>query len=77
MSNVLIQLGNLYDNNNIKDAGNLFKESGKNFEKLCDIFILYLLDKKSDINASTEILLDIADIEYRAYELIKKGINEI
>lgn len=77
MSNVLIELGSEYDNTNIKNAGNLFEESGKCFEKLCDIFIDYLLDKRNDINISSEILLNIGDIEYRAYELISKGINEI
>lgn len=77
MSNVLIEIGNEYDNTNIKNAGDLFAESGKYFEKLCDIFIDYLLDKRNDINISSEILLNIADIEYSAYELISKGINEI
>lgn len=77
MSNVLIEIGNEYNNANIKKSGNLFSESGKCFEKLCDIFIDYLLDKRNDINISSEFLLNIADIEFRAYELISKGIKEL
>lgn len=77
MSNVLTEIGNEYDNTNIKNAGNLFAESGKCFEKLCNIFIDYLLDKRNNINISSEILFNIADIEYRAYELISKGIKAI
>lgn len=77
MSNVLIEIGNEYNNTNIKKAGNLFSESGKCFEKLCDIFIDYLLDKRNDINISSDFLLNIADIEFRAYELISNGIKEL
>lgn len=77
MSKVLIELGNEYENNNIKKAGYLFEKSGTYFEKLCDVFIDYLLDEKKDINVSSDILLNIADIEFHAYELINKGIAEI
>lgn len=77
MGNILMELGNEYENDNIKKAGILFAESGKCFEKTCDIFIDYLLDKRNSINISSGIFLQIADIEYRAYELISKGINEI
>lgn len=77
MGKNLMELGNEYENDNIKNTGILFAESGKYFEKSCDIFIDYLLDKRNNINISSEILLQITDIEYRAYELISKGINEI
>lgn len=77
MSKVLIEFGNEYENNNIKKAGYLFEKSGTYFEKLCDVFIDYLLDEKKDINVSSDILLNIADIEFHAYELINKGIAEI
>lgn len=77
MSKVLIELGNEYQNDNIKNAASLFEKSGKYFEKLCDIFIKYLLDEENDIKTSRDILLNIADIEYHAYELINKGIKEI
>lgn len=77
MSKVLIEFGNEYKNDNIKKAGELFKESGNNFEKLCNVFIDYLLNDTNDINISSDILLNIANIEYQAYELINKGIVEI
>lgn len=41
------------------------------------MFIKYLLDEKNDIKVSRDILLNIVDLEYHAYELINKGIKEI
>lgn len=77
MSNVLIELGKEYNNTDLRKAGKIFAESGKHFEKLCDIFIDYLLDKRNNIDISSKVLLDIAEIEYQAYKLINKAVNEI
>lgn len=77
MSNVLIELGKEYQNNDLINAGELFKESGKQFEKLCDIFIDYILDTNKDMMSASNIILNIGDIEYNAYKLISKGIIEL
>ena len=77
MSKVIIELGNEYQNHNIKNADCLFRKSGECFEKLCEMFIKYLLDEKNDIKVSRDILLNIVDLEYHAYELINKGIKVI
>ncbi len=73
MSKVLIELGKEYKNNNLVKSGELFKESGKQFEKLCNIFIDYILDTKKDM----KLILDIAEIECNAYQLVSKGLDEI
>lgn len=44
MSRVLIEFGKEYTNNNWIKSGELFEESGRQFEKLCDIFIDHILD---------------------------------
>lgn len=77
MSKVLIEVGNEYQNDDIKNAGYLFGESGKHFEKLCNLFIDYLLDEIKDINLAKDILLDIAKTEFEAYELISKAIIKL
>lgn len=77
MSRVLIELGTEYKNNNLIKSGELFKNSGKQFEKLCDIFIDYILDTKKNMKLASEIILNIAEIEYNAYQLVSKGLDEI
>ncbi len=77
MSKVLIELGKEYKNNNLVKSGELFKESGKQFEKLCNIFIDYILDTKKDMKLASDVILDIAEIECSAYQLVSKGLDEI
>lgn len=77
MSKVLIEMGNEYKNEEIVQAGNLFLESGKQFEILCNIFIDYILNIKKDMNLASEIILNISNLEYKAYQIIKNAIQEI
>lgn len=77
MSRVLIELGTEYKNNNLIKSGELFKNSGEQFEKLCDIFIDYILNIKKDLKLASEIILNIGEIEYNAYQLVNKGLDEI
>ena len=77
MSKVLIELGREYNNNNLIKSGELFKDSGKQFEKLCNIFIDYILDTKKDMKLASDVILNIAEIEKNAYQLVNKGLNEI
>ena len=77
MSKVLIELGREYNNNNLIKSGELFKDSGKQFEKLCNIFIDYILDTKKDMKLASDVILNIAEIEKNAYQLVSKGLNEI
>lgn len=77
MSRVLIEMGNEYKNENIIQAGKIFLESGKQFEILCNIFIDYILENKKDLYEASKIILNIADLEYCAYEVIKVGLENI
>ena len=77
MSRVLIELGREYKNNNLIKSGELFENSGKQFEKLCDIFIDYILDIKKDMKLASDVILNIAELEYNAYQLVSKGLDEI
>ncbi len=77
MSKVLIELGSEYINDNLMKSGELFKDSGKQFETLCDIFIDYILDTKKDMKSASDVILSIAETEYTAYQLISKGLDEI
>lgn len=77
MSKVIDELSLEYKNNNFKKASELFMESGKLFENLCDIFIEYVLDGKLYDDVASKILLDIGNLEYEAYKLILIGLNEL
>lgn len=55
----------------------MFKNSGKQFKKLCNIFIDYILDTKKDMKLASDVILNIAEIEKNAYQLVSKGLNEI
>lgn len=77
MSKVLIELGKEYKNNHLIKSGELFEDSGKQFEKLCDIFIDYILDTKKDMKSASDAILNIAEIEYNAYQLVGRGLDEI
>lgn len=77
MSRVLAELGKEYNSDNIKNASDLFMESGKCFENLTEILTQYLLGERNDMSIVSSILLNIAAIEYRAYEQIEKGISKI
>lgn len=77
MSKVLIELGREYKNKNLIKAGELFEDSGRQFEKLCDIFIDYILDTKKDMKLASDVILNIAEIEYNAYQLVSKGLDNI
>lgn len=77
MSNVLNELSIEYKNKYLKEASDLFYNSGLEFEKLCKIFINYLLDDIEYKNNTSKILLNIAKLEYNAYELVLKGIKDI
>jgi len=77
MCRVLTESGMQYQNTNLVDGGRLFGESGKLFEKLSDVLVDYILNTKSNLKSAGEILLEIADLEYRAYQAIKNGIREL
>ena len=55
----------------------MFGESGKLFEKLSDVLVDYIINTKSNLKSAGEMLLEIADLEYRAYQAVKNGIREL
>lgn len=77
MSKVLIELGREYKNYHLIESGELFLNSGKQLEQLCDLLIDYIFDMKKDMVLASNIILNIAEIEYNAYQLVIKGIDEI
>jgi hypothetical protein len=77
MSKVLNALGNEYNNEYLIQASKLFFESGRYFEKLCNIFIDYILKMDATLNNTSNIILKIGNLEYEAYQLIKNGIKEL
>ena len=74
---VLDEIGNEYDNLYFKRSSGLFKESGKEFTELCDIFIDYILNDKDIFERASQIITKIGRIEYEAYTLIKQGLKEL
>jgi hypothetical protein len=77
MSNMLKSLSTEYENEQFGEAGDLFYRSGLEFEKLCGIFVDYLLESCKYTTDASKLLLRIADLEYNAYKLILDGINNI
>lgn len=77
MCRVLTESGMQYQNTNLVDGGRLFGESGKLFEKLSDVLVDYILNTKSNLKSAGEMLLEIADLEYQAYQAVKNGIREL
>lgn len=77
MCKVLTELGNEYKSENIIEAGNLFLESGAKFELLSNIFVDYILNIRDDMNIASELILNIADLEYKAYRILKDEIKNI
>lgn len=77
MSKVLVEIGSEYKNKNIIHAGKIFLESGKLFQILCNIFIDYILGDKKNLYSASEVILNIADLEYSAYEEIKIGLKNV
>jgi hypothetical protein len=64
-ADVLDALGRKYEVRNWVDASTFFRESGKEIMKLCEVAL------KQDKEKISEILLGIAEIEERGYELLK------
>lgn len=77
MSKALIELGREHNNINLIKSRELFKDSGKQFEKLYNIFIDYILGTKKDMKLASVAILNIAEIEKNAYQLVSKGSNAI
>lgn len=76
-SKVLDDLGNQYQNDRFKEASILFFESGKQFEKMCNVLIDYILYYKDFVKAVTESLSKIGELEYSAYQLVQRGANDL
>lgn len=77
MSKLLSELSIEYNNEQLKKAGELFYKSGKEFEKLCSIFVDYILGEIDRIDEASKVILSIADLEYKAFNLILNGIKTI
>jgi len=75
MSKVLYELYIEYKNKYFKEASDLFYKSGLEFEKLCNVFIIYILENIEYKNKASKILLNIAELEYNAFKLVLNGIN--
>ena len=74
MSRLYGGLGAEYNSVQLKDASGLFSESGQIFEKLCDTFIEYILEEREDLGDVGNDILRVADLEYKAFSLILKGV---
>lgn len=76
-SRVLKELSKEYNSNELEQASRLFLESGKEFQKLCNIFVDYLVDNKEYKNESVLVLNKIGELEYNAYKIILDCIDKI
>jgi hypothetical protein len=74
MSKLLNDLGVEYTNEQFKKAGELFYKSGQEFEKLCGLFVDYILGICEYKDKASSIVLNIADLEYNAFKLILEGL---
>ncbi|MDR0303025.1 MAG: BtrH N-terminal domain-containing protein [Treponema sp.] len=74
MSKLLNDLGIEYKNNQFKKAGDFFYKSGQEFEKLCNVFVDYILGISDYKDKASKIVLNIADLEYDAFKLVLDGI---
>ncbi len=70
MSQVLIDLNNYFKDGKIIEASILFGESGHKFEVLSQLLICYILDKSNDLIEASKIILEIGNIEDKAFKLI-------
>jgi hypothetical protein len=71
---LLKELSVEYKNNQLKKAGDLFYKSGQEFEKLCNVFVDYILENSEYKDKASKIVLSIADLEYDAFKLILDGL---
>ncbi len=77
MGKVLKDLSIEYENEQFEKAGDLFYKSGQEFEKLCSVFIDYIIGSSEYKIEASNILLSIADLEYNAFKLISDGTKNI
>jgi len=70
-SHLLRELSNITNNPKLKQISHYFYESGQLIRKVCHIIINYLDRKEDKREEIPELLLSLADIEERAYNLIK------
>lgn len=75
MGKLLKDIGAEYDSEPLGRAGGLFCESGQEFEKLCGVFIDYILGNRDYSPEAGSILLRIADLEYNAFKLISDEVK--
>lgn len=75
MGTLLKELGHDYENAQLNEAGDLFLESGLEFEKLCGVFVDYIHENSEYKDKAVPIILNIADLEYNAFGLVLDGIK--
>ncbi len=70
LGNVLLVLGNKFQQKNWSEAGSLFIEVGEIFEKITNSMVSYLCGGKDSLEFISKYFLKIADLEEKAYKLL-------
>lgn len=76
MSRVLKSLSEDFNCDGFVKASEIFLESGKLFEKLCYKAIDYILGINLDLLEMSKIILNIGLLEYDAFEIIRKNVED-
>lgn len=77
MSKLMNDLGVEYKNERLTEAGKLFYNSGQEFEKLTNIFVDYMLGNNELKDNASNIILNIAKLEYDAFKHVLNGIHTL
>jgi hypothetical protein len=77
MSKLLDDLSIEYKNGQLRKASKLFYKSGQEFEKLCGIFVDYVLGNSDYKDKARELVLSIAEFEYNAFKVVLDGIKNL
>jgi len=72
---LLMQLGEKYDFQEWKVAGEFFKKSGIIMQEMTDLIVEYLLKKCKELTHLPHMINKIADLEEKAYQNILEGIK--
>ncbi len=76
LEKLLAQLGKEYRIEAWVTAAGLFQKSGLLIESITKTIVDYLLDEKTELNEIAKIILQIADIEEDAFQMILKGCGK-
>jgi hypothetical protein len=68
--NVLLAMGEKYDNENWTEAGKLFCECGQHFQMITNLIVSYVCDGKDVLDGIPKIYKEIGALSLQGYTLL-------